>query len=127
MSTPISFLSSILRFRDRYWTKTNFEAVQDLTKVATANNLTLLEATLRWMRHHSGLEAKDGIIIGASTVAQLEESLTELDKGPLPEEMIKAFDDAWEHVKPTTNWYFRGPESPTLVHLLKLDLEKDGK
>ncbi|KAG0060768.1 hypothetical protein BGZ89_011976 [Linnemannia elongata] len=114
-------------FRDRYWTKTNFEAVQDLTKVATANNLTLLEATLRWMRHHSGLVAKDGIIIGASTVAQLEESLTELDKGPLPEEMIKAFDDAWEHVKPTTNWYFRGPESPTLVHLLKLDLEKDGK
>ncbi|KAF8944533.1 hypothetical protein BGZ47_004127 [Haplosporangium gracile] len=93
-------------FRQRYWTETNFEAVQALTKVATANNFTLLEATLRWMRHHSGLTAKDGIIIGSSSVAQLEESLTELDKGPLPEEMIKAFDEAWEHVKATTIWYF---------------------
>ncbi|KAG0378478.1 hypothetical protein BGX24_003690 [Mortierella sp. AD032] len=106
-------------FRDRYWTKTNFEAVQALTKVATENNLSLLEATLRWMRHHSSLTAKDGIIMGASTVAQLEESLTALDKGPLSEAMLKAFDDAWEHVKATTSWYFRGPDAPTFVHLLK--------
>ncbi|KAF9898983.1 hypothetical protein EC991_009824 [Linnemannia zychae] len=111
-------------FRERYWTKTNFEAVQALTAVATANNLTLLEATLRWMRHHSGLTAKDGIIIGASTVAQLEESLTELHKGPLPEAMVKAFDEAWEHVKATTSWYFRGPEAPTLINLLTKSEEK---
>ncbi|KAF9098134.1 hypothetical protein BGX23_006939 [Mortierella sp. AD031] len=106
-------------FRERYWTKTNFEAVQALIKVATDNNMTLLEATLRWMRHHSGLEAKDGIIMGASSVAQLEESLTELEKGPLPEAMVKAFDEAWEHVKPTTQWYFRGPDAPTLISLLQ--------
>ncbi|KAK3842459.1 MAG: Aldo/keto reductase [Linnemannia gamsii] len=106
-------------FRDRYWTKTNFEAVQALTKVATENNMSLLEATLRWMRHHSSLTAKDGIIMGASTVAQLEESLTALDKGPLSEAMLKAFDDAWEHVKATTSWYFRGPDAPTFAHLLK--------
>ncbi|KAF9116043.1 hypothetical protein BGW39_002841 [Mortierella sp. 14UC] len=111
-------------FRDRYWTKTNFEAVQALTAVATANNLTLLEATLRWMRHHSSLTAKDGIILGASTVAQLEESLTELEKGPLPEAMLKAFDDAWEHVKATTSWYFRGPDAPTFASLLKKPEEK---
>ncbi|KAG0316042.1 hypothetical protein BGZ97_007515 [Linnemannia gamsii] len=96
--------------RERYWTKTNFEAVQSLTKVAEANNMTLLEATLRWMRHHSGLGAKDGILIGSSSVVQLEESLTELEKGPLPEEMLKAFDDAWEHVKATTVWYFEPPK-----------------
>jgi len=92
-----------------YWNKTNFEAVEALTKVAKENNLTLLEATLRWMRHHSGLEAKDGILIGASKVEQLEESLTELDKGPLPEAMVKAFDDAWEHCKPLALSYFFGP------------------
>ncbi|KAG9061391.1 hypothetical protein KI688_007375 [Linnemannia hyalina] len=60
-------------FRQRYWTKTNFEAVQALTKVATAYNLTLLETTHRWVRHHSGLTAKDGVIIGSSSVAQLDE------------------------------------------------------
>ncbi|KAF9143770.1 hypothetical protein BGX30_014825 [Mortierella sp. GBA39] len=88
-------------FRQHYWTKTNLEVVQALTEVATANNFTL-----RWMRHHSGLIAKDGVAIGSSSVAQLDESLTELDKGPLPEEMVKAFDEAWEHVKATTIWYF---------------------
>ena len=40
-------------------------------------------------------EYGDAIIIGASRVAQLEENLTNLDKGPLPEEMVKAFDDGW--------------------------------
>ncbi|KAF9117919.1 hypothetical protein BGW39_001668 [Mortierella sp. 14UC] len=106
-------------FRERYWKKTTFEAIQALTVVATANNITLLEATLRWIRHHSSLTVKDGIIMGASSVAQLEESLTELDKGPLPEAMLKAFDDAWEHVKATTTWYFRGPDAPILIDLLK--------
>ncbi|KAF8944530.1 hypothetical protein BGZ47_004124 [Haplosporangium gracile] len=67
---------------------------------------TLLEATLRWMRHHFGLTAKDGILIGASKVEQLEETLTELDKSPLPKEMIKAFDEAWEHVQPIARSYF---------------------
>ncbi|KAF9121748.1 hypothetical protein BGW39_010284 [Mortierella sp. 14UC] len=101
--------------RGMYWNKANFEAVEALTKVAKANDLTLLEATLRWMRHHSGLSAKDGILIGASTVAQLEESLTELDKGPLPEEMIKAFDDAWEHVRMFSRPYFRSANAEPIV------------
>lgn len=81
-----------------------------LDKAAKANNLTLLESTLRWMRHHSGLGAKDGIIIGASSIQHLEANLTDLDKGPLPQAMIEAFDEAWELVKPVTAPYYRGPE-----------------
>ncbi|KAF9111938.1 hypothetical protein BGW39_004205, partial [Mortierella sp. 14UC] len=95
--------------RDMYWSKTNFEAVESLKSTAAKHGFTLLEATLRWMRHHSTLEAKDGIIMGSSTVDQLRECLIALDKGPLPEEMIKAFDEAWEHVKASTEWYFRDP------------------
>ncbi|KAF8944531.1 hypothetical protein BGZ47_004125 [Haplosporangium gracile] len=105
--------------RDWYWSKSNFEAVHQLQLVAAAQNLTLLEATLRWMRHHSGLGAKDGILIGSTSVGQLEESLTELEKGPLPEEMVKAFDEAWEAVKGTTNGYFRGPDAPKVAFLQK--------
>ncbi|KAG0359294.1 hypothetical protein BGX24_005797 [Mortierella sp. AD032] len=95
--------------RGMYWNKTNFEAIETLKTTAAKHNFTLLEATLRWMRHHSTLDAKDGIIIGSSTVDQLQESLTALDKGPLPEEMVKAFDGAWEHVKTRTEWYFHDP------------------
>ena len=63
------------------------------------------------MSHHSGLDAKDGIIIGASSMHHLEENLTDLEKGPLPEEMVKAFDEAWEHVKICCPSYFRDESS----------------
>lgn len=84
-----------------------FDAISSLSKTAASLNLTLLEASLRWMSHHSGLNAKDGIIIGASSMHHLEENLTDLEKGPLPKEMVKAFDDAWEHVKVCCPSYFK--------------------
>ena len=98
------------RYRDRYWQPNFFEAVETLKKTATTLNMTLLEASLRWMSHHSGLDpVKDGIIIGASSTQQLDENLTCLKKGPLPEEMLKAFDEAWEHVRMACPSYFKTP------------------
>ena len=40
-------------------------------------------------------EHGDAVITGASGAAQLEENLTNLEKGPLPEEMVKAFHEDW--------------------------------
>ncbi|KAF9171852.1 hypothetical protein BGX21_004784 [Mortierella sp. AD011] len=92
-------------FRERYWNQLTFEGIEILEKAAAENQITLLEATLRWMRHHSGLEAKDGIIIGTTSLKNLEECLKDLDKGPLDESMVQAFDEAWEKVKPTSQYY----------------------
>ncbi|KAG0001654.1 hypothetical protein BGZ80_006141 [Entomortierella chlamydospora] len=108
MYNPISRSTGFGKlFRERYWNQLTFEGIEILEKAAAENHITLLEATLRWMRHHSGLEAKDGIIIGASSLKNLEESLSDLDKGPLDESMIQAFDDAWEKVKPSSQYYVR--------------------
>lgn len=38
---------------------------------------------------------------------QLEENLRDLEKGPLPEEVLKALDEAWAVTIPTTDTYFR--------------------
>ncbi|KAF9555159.1 hypothetical protein EC968_009113 [Mortierella alpina] len=92
-------------FRGRFWNRRNMEAVQVLVKAAQANNMTLVEASWRWMRHHSGLDDKDGIVVGASSLAQLENNLLDLEKGPLPQAMIDAFDEAWLHVTATTTHY----------------------
>ncbi|KAG0004750.1 Aflatoxin B1 aldehyde reductase member 2 [Modicella reniformis] len=81
--------------------------VQILNKAAKANNLTLIEATLRWMKHHSGLEARDGIVIGVSSLKHLEENLVDLEKGPLPQAMIDVFNQAWDHVMPASRHYLR--------------------
>ncbi|KAK3806424.1 MAG: Aldo/keto reductase [Benniella sp.] len=102
-------LSSGKRFRERYWHKLNFEGVEILKKAAEANGMTVLEASMRWMRHHSGLEAKDGIILGASNQKHLEQTLKDLEKGPLSQPMIDAFEEAWECVKPVASNFFRYP------------------
>ncbi|KAG0043915.1 hypothetical protein BGZ83_010914 [Gryganskiella cystojenkinii] len=98
-------------FREQYWNKLTFDGLQILNKAAKDNNIPLLEATLRWMRHHSQLEAKDGIIIGASSLKHLEDNLTDLDKGPLPQAMLNAFDEAWEKIQPAAISYFRTAET----------------
>jgi aflatoxin B1 aldehyde reductase len=59
--------------------------------------LTLLETALRWCVHHSALKVKDandGVVIGVSSLKQLEGNLRDLEKGPLPEEVVQVLDQA---------------------------------
>lgn len=69
---------------------------------------TTAEAALRWVSHHSLLRREEGdaIIVGASSKKQLEENLVSLEKGPLPEELVKAFDEGWALVKGVARPYF---------------------
>ena len=55
-----------------------------------------LECALRWLRYHSGLRGDygDAICISASSLEQLEELLADLEKGPLPEEMVRVMEAA---------------------------------
>ncbi|KAG0208633.1 hypothetical protein BGX28_000441 [Mortierella sp. GBA30] len=102
-------------YRERYWNTLFFEAIKDLEKVAKEHSLTLLESSLRWMTHHSGLGPNDGVIIGASSLKHLEENLKDLAKGPLPNEMVDAFDEAWEHVKVACPSYFKTEDSAKAI------------
>ena len=61
------------------------------------------------MVHHSALRVlngNDGIIIGASSVKQLEESLANLEKGPLPVGVLKVLDEAWEITRSSAPTYW---------------------
>lgn len=49
---------------------------------------------------------RDGIIIGVSSFAQLESNLKDVQKGPLPEEVVEALDKAWLISKPTAPNYW---------------------
>jgi aflatoxin B1 aldehyde reductase len=72
------------------------------------HGLSEAEVALRWMTHHSLLKREfgDAIIIGASSAAQLEENLINLEKGPLPEDILKALDEGWATVKGVAATYF---------------------
>ncbi|KAJ3010223.1 hypothetical protein HKX48_007522 [Thoreauomyces humboldtii] len=89
------------RYRERYWNKLYFEAVENIKEVAAKHSLTTVEIAQRWLSRHSKLDFSlgDGNIIGASSYDHAKESLDDAAKGPLPEEVIKVLDAAWEHTK----------------------------
>ncbi|KUI53240.1 Aflatoxin B1 aldehyde reductase member 3 [Cytospora mali] len=95
-------------YRGRYWNDAYFDALDVVRPVAERLGLTTAEAAVRWVSHHSLLKREEGdaIIIGASSKGQLEENLVNLEKGPLPEEMVKAFDEGWSIVKGVCKPYF---------------------
>ena len=97
-------------YRARYFKDATFDALRLIEPVAQKHSLTLLEIALRWCAHHSALKIQnggtDGIIIGVSNLAQLEGNLKDLEKGPLPEDVVKALDEAWLIAKPTTPNYW---------------------
>ncbi|KAI7156646.1 Aldo/keto reductase [Hortaea werneckii] len=88
-------------YRMRYWNDAYFNALDILRPVAKKHGLTEAECALRWMTHHSQLKRENGdaIIIGASSTKHIEQNLIDLEKGPLPGEVVQALDRGWEGCK----------------------------
>lgn len=88
-------------YRGRYWNDQYFNALDLLRPAAKKHGLTEAECALRWMTHHSLLkrEKGDAIIIGASSVKHMESNMVDLEKGPLPDDVVKALDQGWEGCK----------------------------
>lgn len=95
-------------YRQRYWNDAYFDALDILRPVVKKHGMSEAEAALRWITNHSLLEKEKGdkVIIGASSAKQLEGNLTNLEKGPLPEEVLQAFDEGWKRVKGVSAKYF---------------------
>lgn len=99
------------RFKDnpnylpRFYTDVNFEAVQLIRSACGAANISMVEATYRWLLCHSALngELSDGVLIGASSIDQLEQNLQscalDSEGSVLPKEVVGAFDAAWEVIQ----------------------------
>ncbi|PPQ75434.1 hypothetical protein CVT26_015356 [Gymnopilus dilepis] len=92
----------------RYWKEPYFKALASVKDVADKHNLTLTEVALRWISHHGQLKREhgDAVLIGASSIKHVEENLADLEKGPLPEEVVRILDDAWSDVQPYASRYF---------------------
>ena len=86
-----------------------------MEKSTKEHDLTLIESSLRWLMHHSGLGPNDGIVVGASSLKHLEDNLKDLEKGPLPKQVVDAIDGAWEHVKVACPPYYWSSGSATSI------------
>lgn len=96
-------------YRKRYFKDSTFEALKIIEPVVEKHGLTMIECAFRWLTNHSALNIKDGsdgIIIGVSSLAQLDENLKDCEKGPLPQEVVDALDKAWLVSIPETAPYW---------------------
>lgn len=96
-------------YKERYWKEDFFKGVNVIREACEAEDVVMADAALRWLEYHSELKAEngDGIIIGSSRPSQLEKNLTSVEHGPLPESVVKAFDEAWELCKESAPPYAR--------------------
>jgi aflatoxin B1 aldehyde reductase len=85
-----------------------FDALDLVRAVAKKNGLSEAEIALRWIANNSLLKKEhgDAIIIGASSPKQLDENLKNLEKGPLPDDVLQALDEGWAKVKGICRPYF---------------------
>ncbi|KAF9396294.1 hypothetical protein CPC16_003262 [Podila verticillata] len=87
------------RLKQQYWHREVFAALDLLTKAADKEGISLAQATNRWMRHHSGLTKEDAVLVGVSSLRQLEQNIHDLEMGPLPPVLVDAFEDSWKAVE----------------------------
>lgn len=94
--------------RNRYWNDAYFDALDLLRPVAKKHDLTEAQCALRWLNHHSKLKPEygDAVIIGAGKLSHLEQNLSGLEEGPLPDEVVAALDAAWLMCKAVSTNYF---------------------
>ncbi|EGR45392.1 uncharacterized protein TRIREDRAFT_111058 [Trichoderma reesei QM6a] len=100
-----TFLGPILR--SMYFNESLFKALDILRRAAEGHQLTMPEVAIRWLVHHSALKfaqdgGNDGVIFGISKLSQLDQNIVDLQKGPLPEDVVKALDAAWVIAKGTS-------------------------
>ncbi|KAI0265383.1 Aldo/keto reductase [Gloeopeniophorella convolvens] len=95
-------------YRKRYWKESYFKAIDAVRAVADAHGFTTAEIALRWVSHHSLMKREhgDSVIIGASSLHHIEQNLDDLEKGPLPDEVLRVLDEAWASVKPHASNYW---------------------
>lgn len=95
-------------YRARYWNDEYFDALERLRPVAARHNLTEAECALRWLTHHSLLrrEHGDAVIIGASSAEHLKSNLVDLEKGPLPDEVVGVLDEGEKGVRGINGRYW---------------------
>lgn len=75
-------------------------ATENALAIAAKHGVSGHAAALRWTAYHSVLDPKygDAVIIGSSTVDQLNSNLDVIEQGPLPEDIVEAINAVYNEV-----------------------------
>lgn len=99
----------------RFYTRENFAALDVLRRACEKENISLIEVSFRWLLRHSALSDTDGVLIGASSLEQLEENLkacaVSASEEGLPPSVLQAFEEGWELTQEGAFPYWRSYSS----------------
>lgn len=92
-----------------YGKESLYEALDEWEHIAKDAGISKAALAYRWITYHSGLQKQygDGIIVGASKVAQLDETLKVIEDGPLDTKTVTKIEEIWkkvEHEAPLDNY-----------------------
>lgn len=112
-------------YRSLYWKQGYFDALDLLNKVSQGNGLDSTDVVLRWLVHHSQVSREKGdgrshlhcfwlitnissigIILGGSSYEHIKNNFDATEQGPLPDDVLKAIEEAWEIAKPHCRKHF---------------------
>lgn len=96
--TPGTRFDDNKMYQDRYWHPQDFKAVSRLSQIARDADRSLISLALCWLLHHTPVSS---VILGATSLSQLEQNLAAAAEGPLNDEVLAACNQTWEE--------FRGP------------------
>jgi aflatoxin B1 aldehyde reductase len=77
------------------------DALDKWACIAEAEGVSRIELAYRWVRYHSALDGSkgDALIVGASSLDQLRETLGFLGNGPLSAKAVEGIEEIWKIVE----------------------------
>ncbi|KAL9102124.1 MAG: hypothetical protein Q9163_002685 [Psora crenata] len=102
-----TFLGKI--YQSDYFKDEIFEAAARVNKSAAEAGLTGHGVALRWTLYHSMLKPEhgDAIIVGCSSLKQMEQNLESVEQGPLSKAMVDELEAVWKSVEKTAPSYHK--------------------
>lgn len=91
-------------YQDRYWNRQNFDAVTRLSSAAQAEGRSIVNLSLSWLLRHSPTGC---VIIGASSMSQLNENLEAAEAGSCSSETLAVCEDIWNSLPGIAPCYHR--------------------
>lgn len=91
-------------YQDRYWHPQYFESLAELAAIAERAGLSIVALAFRWLLTQP---AVDSVILGATSLAQLEENFKACEGPPLSPEIMDQCDAVWQKLRGITPKYNR--------------------
>ena len=88
-------------YRDFYLKPTLLHALDKWEELAGLQGVPKAEMAYRWVYYHSAIkpELGDSVILGASKIEQITQTVEGVKRGPLKPEVVRGIDEIWESVK----------------------------